>query len=856
MANIIEIIVRAKDEASAAIAKSTKSIQDLESAAKTAALPFAALAVAGTAVIAKTTLTAARTEELGLVVENLGRVSGKSTRELEDTETSIKDLGITTQAARAIMAQMMGAELDLARGTDIARAAQDLAVISMQDSSEAAQDMLYAITSLQPRVLRKYNIFVDLNNVYEKTAASLGKNVDELTEADRRTGMLNITLEQAARYQGTYEAAMETAGKQLRSLNRYTEKASEELGEHYLPYLGMAVETTGKLLEGFSGLDDGTQEIIASTIMYATVIAGSIAVTMGAVVATSKLTAGLQALKLVMVAHPLLIIPTALAILGTAAIQSAAAFDEQKKQVKKNADTMEDYLDGVADLIPVVDDAGTGQRGFARDASLAAKELAKATAATELHEDAMQEMVQKWMPLWNEEQREINRLIEEGWKETENAARVLSYDMATALAGNIIGLGENIERYQELEDTVITAHIDMAAGVADYSRDVEQLGTDRAAALTKLEEKQAEEIWKIEAGGLSRSAEATEAAIEWQRGIHATELGEFNTLWDDKGRRRTDDYELAKTQAWSGAEERRKAEEAARVAEMEALKAAQKERLLLFTLEMAETAGLLKIPLKGWEDVEVGAQEYMDLVKAGIIPVSDDVTSYMGGALIDLQKMWDETGGKGGSAMQEWQSQLDILIPDVMNLGSDATDSAMTMESEIDTRIIRALMDGQTEVDEMSSGIVDLADTTYTEAGGMETSIGGYSDKLVTAKTRTGDLEDKTDTSFRAMRGDINKATEDMEEYAEATKAAMRAFNKLQQLEGGGGAPFEPGLQRGLAYVPATMPARLHEGEAVLTKQQAEVWRSQFNVNVGNVYGMDGFEEQMDNYWWRSGSRR
>jgi len=853
MANIIEIIVRAKDEASAAIAKNTKSIQDLESAAKTAAMPFAALGAVGTMLIAKTTLTAARTEELGLVVENLGRTSGKTTAELEDTESSIKGLGITTQAARTIMAQMMGAELDLARSTDIARAAQDLAVISMQDSSEAAQDLLYAITSLQPRVLRKYNIFVNLNDVYEKTAASLGKNVDELTEAERRTGMLNIALEQAARYQGTYEAAMETAGKQLRSFRRYTEEMANELGEHYLPYLGAAVEGATEFSKAFLNLDDSTREIIASTIMYATVIAGSITVTMGAVVATSKLTAALQALKLVMVSHPLLIIPTALAILATAAIQTSLAFKEQKKAVLEDSKTLEEYRQGVADLIPVVDKASGHVRSFARDAGLAARESAKATATQEYWNKQLEAAI-PWMDRWEEEQREINRLIEEGYKATEAAAEVLSYDMANALAGNIIGLGENIKRYQELEDTVITAHADMGARVADYNRDVEQLGMDRAAALTKLEEKQAEEMWRIEAGGLSRSAEATEAAIEWQRGIHATELGEFNTLWDEKGRRRTEDYELAKTQAWAGAEERRKAEEAARVAEMEALKAAQKERLLLFTLEMAETAGLLKIPLKGWEDVEVGAQEYMDLVKAGIIPASDDVTDYMGGALVDLQTMWAETGTKGGEAMQEWQSQLDILIPDVMNLGSNATESATTMEGEIDSRIIRALMDGQTEVGEMSSGIVDLADTTYAEAADMETSIGGYSDTIVLAKTRTGQLEDKTDSSFRAMRGDINKATEKMDDYTEATKAAIQAFNKLQRLEGGG--EFAPGLQRGMAYVPATTRATIHEGEAVLTKQQAEVWRSQFTVNVGNVYGMDSFEEQMDNYWWRSGSRR
>ena len=47
----------------------------------------------------------------------------------------------------------------------------------------------------------------------------------------------------------------------------------------------------------------------------------------------------------------------------------------------------------------------------------------------------------------------------------------------------------------------------------------------------------------------------------------------------------------------------------------------------------------------------------------------------------------------------------------------------------------------------------------------------------------------------------------------------------------------------GMPYVPGTMRRTLHEGEAVLTKQQAEVWRSQvMNLYLqGNIYGMGGY---------------
>jgi hypothetical protein len=39
------------------------------------------------------------------------------------------------------------------------------------------------------------------------------------------------------------------------------------------------------------------------------------------------------------------------------------------------------------------------------------------------------------------------------------------------------------------------------------------------------------------------------------------------------------------------------------------------------------------------------------------------------------------------------------------------------------------------------------------------------------------------------------------------------------------------------------MPATLHQGEAVLTREQAEIWRSQTNLYLqGDIYGMGGYE--------------
>ena len=120
----IAIVVKAKDEASETLKGVDKALHGLKKAGEAAIIPMGALAAVGTALIAKSVLTAARTEELGVVIENLGRVSGYSEEQLAETEAAIKKLGITTQGAQTVMSRFMGAEIDLADrgGPGVARA--------------------------------------------------------------------------------------------------------------------------------------------------------------------------------------------------------------------------------------------------------------------------------------------------------------------------------------------------------------------------------------------------------------------------------------------------------------------------------------------------------------------------------------------------------------------------------------------------------------------------------------------------------------------------------------------------------------------------------------------------------------
>jgi len=203
------------------------------------------------------TQTAARTEELQIVLENVGRVSGYSTKYLAEQEKVIKGLGITTQASRMLLIRFMQSQLSVADATKIARAAQDLAVIAQMDSSQAAETLTYAIAAQRPILLRQFGIVTDLSEVFNKQAKILGKNAEELTENEKRMAFFNIVMEQAARVTGTYEAAMETAGKQARSIPRYSQEAANAIGNVFMPVFREMVKD---VTEGFKDIEKAFTE--------------------------------------------------------------------------------------------------------------------------------------------------------------------------------------------------------------------------------------------------------------------------------------------------------------------------------------------------------------------------------------------------------------------------------------------------------------------------------------------------------------------------------------------------------------------------------------------------------------------
>ena len=237
--NIVSIIIKAVDLASKEFLKADKNAGSLRNGVAKLAAQLGVAAIAGVALkkaldfTKESALLAARVDTLGAVTQIMGRNAGISAAEVRELEAGIQSMGITTQASRQALAQMMRAEIDLAKATDLARLAQDAAVISGENSSEAFDKLTQIIGTGNTFMARRMGLLVDFNGAYEKLADQLDRSADDLTQLEKVQARTNEVMAQGKTIAGAYESAMETGGKQIQSYARYSEELSLAVGVRF-----------------------------------------------------------------------------------------------------------------------------------------------------------------------------------------------------------------------------------------------------------------------------------------------------------------------------------------------------------------------------------------------------------------------------------------------------------------------------------------------------------------------------------------------------------------------------------------------------------------------------------------------
>jgi len=171
--------------------------------------------------IAESVVLASRWQELDMVAQLMGQRVGMTSDEVHALGQEMQDAGIRADVANKTIAQLVRMEMDPALGLELGKVAQNLAVISQDgaDSSETLDRLMLGIQRLSPVTLRYAGANVDLSTSYEKYAASMGIVGRELTQVEKQQAAYNAVIEEGAMVAGVYETAMESAGKQMRSLS-------------------------------------------------------------------------------------------------------------------------------------------------------------------------------------------------------------------------------------------------------------------------------------------------------------------------------------------------------------------------------------------------------------------------------------------------------------------------------------------------------------------------------------------------------------------------------------------------------------------------------------------------------------
>jgi hypothetical protein len=311
------------DKKTGEVGKKTDEMARKQAAAlKEVGLAFSAVGAAGTALLTSMALTASRAEELGVILDvtatnaqrlatqeaaaareagdfaaaaaATARASSITGQAVNEQVKAVKELGITTAVANKTVAQLIRYNLDWKQSTDLARLAQDAATFAAQDSSQALDGLIHGITSLNPRVLRTYGILVNLEQEYSKFARANDRTATSLTDLEKQQIAFNAVLRQAPAIAGAYEAAMDTASKQLRSLPRDISEAAEAFGGHLTPMLNSAVGALRDLLHWLADLPQPVQETATQMLAFGTAVT---TLAGGAALAVPKIQKLVQAMR-------------------------------------------------------------------------------------------------------------------------------------------------------------------------------------------------------------------------------------------------------------------------------------------------------------------------------------------------------------------------------------------------------------------------------------------------------------------------------------------------------------------------------------------------------------------------------
>lgn len=256
----LDTVQKELDEVKKATETTAKGVSSSFDAMDNAASRFAAnlgnvAAIAGGALVAmgiQSFNAAAKVQELDTVMQVVGATTGVTYKVLKETADAIRGNGIEMAAAQEIAIKFAKNNLNLADAANVARVAQDLAVISQANSTDTAERLTYATLNLNSMMLRNAGVQTTVSQAVRAYAKANNISSASMTTAQKQQAVLNAILEEGKKINGVYTMSMTNAGKVLRSFARITNDIQVALGGAFLDALGPIILKFYDLYKAFS----------------------------------------------------------------------------------------------------------------------------------------------------------------------------------------------------------------------------------------------------------------------------------------------------------------------------------------------------------------------------------------------------------------------------------------------------------------------------------------------------------------------------------------------------------------------------------------------------------------------------
>jgi hypothetical protein len=206
-------------------------------------------------------------------LETVARNAGYSNEQIVEYEKSLKSQGLTTREALKLMRQMIDAEVDLSKTTQLMTMAQDASIISGVKVADAYAQIIQVIAAQteasakqsnkqSAEMLKSLGLYVDFQAAYQRAALATGRTVEQLSSAERQQIALNAAIEAGTQISGAYENAQDSTSRIIKALPGYYEEVKYAIGGLFEPaYLAGMEAWEGFLQDLVKWLQDNEDEI-------------------------------------------------------------------------------------------------------------------------------------------------------------------------------------------------------------------------------------------------------------------------------------------------------------------------------------------------------------------------------------------------------------------------------------------------------------------------------------------------------------------------------------------------------------------------------------------------------------------